>query len=331
MNKRRLGKTDIEVTPIGLGCWQFSQGQGIIGKYWSILDQETITSVVKTALDNGVSWFDTAEAYGRGKSEQALAKALKDLGVASGSVVVATKWFPLFRTAGSLHRTIDERLANLDGYPIDLYQIHHPTSFSSVSSQMRGMAELLRAGKIRSIGISNFSAAQMEQAHAALAAEGIVLASNQVRYSLLDRKIEYNGIMETARRLGVSVIAYSPLAQGALTGKYHDDPSLAAGLTGPRKFMGTFGTPALSRIAPLVDELRAIGKSYGVTPSQVALNWLVNFQGDTVVAIPGASAPRHAEESAGALSFRLNAKELQRLDEVSRQLTVRSSALGHTA
>jgi aryl-alcohol dehydrogenase-like predicted oxidoreductase len=288
-----------------------------------------VASVVKAALGKGISWFDTAEAYGKGRSEQALSAALKSLGVAPGAVVVATKWFPFFRTAASIGRTIGDRLAFLGGYPIDLHQIHQPMSFSPIPAQMREMAKLLKAGKVRSIGVSNFSARQMEEAHAALAAQGIPLASNQVRYSLLDRGIERNGILDSARKLGVTIIAYSPLAQGLLTGKFHDRPELAAKISGPRKLMGAYKPGKLARIAPLVDELQSIGRAYGVSAGVVALNWLVNAYGEAVVAIPGASKPSQAEESALAMGFRLTDAEMARIDERSR--AVDNTARGRAA
>jgi aryl-alcohol dehydrogenase-like predicted oxidoreductase len=317
---RRLGKTDIEITPIGLGCWQFSQGRGITGKFWAVLSDQEIASIVKASLDSGIRWFDTAEAYGNGRSEQVLSASLKSLGVPHGGVVIATKWLPIFRTAASISRTIDERLSCLGGYPIDLHQIHQPLSFSPIASQMREMAKLLKAGTIRSVGVSNFSARQMEEAHAALASEGIPLASNQVRYNLLNRRIESNGVLEAAKRLGVTVIAYSPLAQGVLTGKFHDDPSLVSKVSAARKLIGPFSPKGLARTSALVKELREIARAYGASASQIALAWLVGFHGDTVVAIPGASKPRHAEESAGAMALRLTQKELSRIDELSGRL-----------
>ena len=136
MNKRRLGRTDIEISPIGLGCWQFSQGKGLTGSMWAVLDQAAINSVVGTALEGGISWFDTAEAYGGGQSERALATALHDLKVQPGEVVIATKWLPILRTAANIPRTIDTRLTCLQGYPIDLYQIHLPWSCARSGNRM---------------------------------------------------------------------------------------------------------------------------------------------------------------------------------------------------
>ena len=218
MNRRRLGKSDIEVTPIGLGTWQFSKGKGLGGAFWKSLDDGATTAIVKAALDGGIDWFDTAEIYGNGNSERSLSAALASLRVAPGSVRIATKWWPVFRTARSIPATIGERIDCLSPYPIDLFQIHQRFSLSSIARQLDAMGDLLVAGKVRAIGVSNFSAAAMEKAHSVLAKRGIPLASNQVRISLLDRSIERNGLLEAAKRLGIALIAYSPLAQGILSG-----------------------------------------------------------------------------------------------------------------
>ena len=315
---RRLGKTSIEVTPVGLGCWQFSQGANAMSRGWATIDQDTITSIVDTAIKGGINWFDTAEAYGGGRSEQTLAAALSALRVKPGKVIVATKWFPLFRRSRSIETTIGTRLACLSPYPIDLYQIHQPISLSSIPSQMKAMARILRAGKIRAVGVSNFSAQKMEQAHAALASEGIVLASNQVRFNLLDRRIESNGILESAKKLGVTIIAWSPLAQGVLTGRFHEDPGALRKVSSMRRMMNGISPSRLARSAPLIEVLRGIARAHGVSIAQVALNWEVSFHGETVVAIPGATKKAQAEQSAGVMGFKLSPAELSRIDEQSR-------------
>ncbi len=169
--KRRLGQTDIRITPIGLGVMQFS-GRGIFRLMFPKLSAETMNNIVQAALDGGINWFDTAEMYGKGYSERALANALKAAGQTDDDVVIATKWSPFFRTAHNIPRTISNRQQNLAGYTIDLYQIHQPHSFSSTEAEMNAMADLVEAGKIRSVGVSNFSAALMRRAHAALAKRG---------------------------------------------------------------------------------------------------------------------------------------------------------------
>ena len=161
---------------------------------------------------------------------------------------------------------------------------------------MHEMAELVRAGKVRAVGVSNFSASRMAKAGAALEAEGLPLASNQVHINLLDRSIESNGVLEAARRHGVTLIAYSPLGQGVLTGRFHDDPTRVKALKWGRRSRLTptsrfLTEEGLKRSAPLIAELRDVAAAHDATPGQVALAWLVTYYGDTVVAIPGASRP----------------------------------------
>lgn len=312
---RSLGKTGIQVTPIGLGMMEFAGGGGLIGRAFPVIDQAEKNATVKAALDGGINWFDTAELYGQGVSEASLAQALKTAGKKDQDVVVATKWWPMLRTAGNIPRTIMNRIRYLDGYSISLYMIHQPFSFSSPEAEMDAMADLVEAGKIRSVGVSNFNPERMRRAHAQLKKRGLPLAVNQVLYSLLDRSIETNGVLETAKELGITIIAYTPLASGLLTGKYHKNPAL---LKNKSFFWRSRLQAQLEKSRPLVQALEEIGTKYSVTPAQVALNWVIHFKGDTVVTIPGATKVSQAAESAGAMHFKLSGEELARLDELSR-------------
>jgi aryl-alcohol dehydrogenase-like predicted oxidoreductase len=314
---RRLGASGLEVSPVGLGCWQFSKGRGLAGKYWPTLDDGEIQNITAAALKGGINWFDTAEGYGNGESEKALAAGLRGLGKRPGEVVVATKWRPLLRWSGNISSSIGDRIECLSPFPIDLYQIHNPFSFSSIQSQMRAMARLVRDGKIRTVGVSNFSRKQMEKARRELERFGLPLVSNQVRYSLLDRRIETNGVLRAAGDQGVTIIAYSPLAQGILSGKFHDDPALVRGRPGVRKYMPAFSRRGLERSRPVVEALRRIAPKYGATPARAALNWLIAFHGPTVVAIPGASRAGQAEDIAAAMDFRMSDEDAAELDRVS--------------
>ena len=314
--KRRLGNTDIEVTPIGLGVMQFAGGAGLFGKAFPVLSQAEKNAIVQTALDGGINWFDTAELYGFGRSEEGLSAGLKAAGKQSEEVIVATKWFPILRTARSIPKTIHDRNRYLDGYSIDLYMVHQPWSFSSIETQMDAMADLVEAGHIRSVGISNFNASQMRRAHAALAKRGLLLAVNQMEYSLLDRRIESNGVLATAKELGVTITAYTPLGYGLLAGKYHKNPALLEQASPIRRRMLKRD---LETTRPIVEALEEIGKNYDATPAQVALNWVIYFQGDTVVTIPGATKVHQAEQSSGAMKFKLSDDELARLDALSKE------------
>ena len=320
MELRPLGHAPLGVTPIGIGCWQFSNRKNIAGLFWPALDTVPHRDIIRAALDGGVNWFDTAEMYGKGASEQAVAEGLAAAGRKPGDVLVATKWSPFLRFAGNMRKTVRERIRRLDPYPVGLYQVHSPAALSPVPSLMKVLAELIDYDEIQAAGVSNFSADQMRRAHAALAAHGHPLASNQVEYNLFNRRIEHNGVLDAAKELGVTIIAYSPLAMGLLSGKFHDDPGLIKSRPGLRKYMSNYRRSGLRKTQPLIDALREIAEHHGATPAQVALNWLVHFHGDTVVAIPGATKVRHAQDNVKALSFTLSQEELHRLDAVSQTL-----------
>ena len=194
----------------------------------------------------------------------------------------------------------------------DLYQHHFPSNRVSIPRLMDLMADAVEAGKVKAVGVSNYSAEQMRIAHAALARRGIPLASNQVEYSLLHRQPEVNGVLDACRELGITLIAYQPLAGGALTGKYKvgDRP------TGLRRFTPNFRRKGLESLAPVVSLLREIGERYGKSPAQVALRWLI--ENETVLPIPGAKNGKQAADNAEALSFCLTPDEIDALDRVTR-------------
>jgi aryl-alcohol dehydrogenase-like predicted oxidoreductase len=321
MNTQQLGHTNIYVSPIGLGAAQFA-GKGWISALTPTIPQEHVDTIIKTALEGGITWFDTSEMYGGGTSERALAGGLRHAGIKPGDVTVATKWLPLGRTARNIESTIGKRLDALDPFPIDLHQIHlNRGGFSSVRAQMRAMARLVQAGKIRAVGVSNFTTRQMEIAHDELAKFGIPLASNEVQINLLHRKIETNGMLNSARRLDVSLLAYSSQRQGILTGKYHADRSLIQGVHPLRRKVMGLTPEGLDRSQPLIDAMRDIAAEHQATVGQVALAWLIDFYGGAVIPIAGASKPHHAEDSAGALKVHLSADELERLSHLSKQVT----------
>ena len=315
-NTRQLGRTNLKVTPIGLGTWQFSKQKNLAGKFWPSLEDELIEKVVSLSIEGGINWFDTAEIYGNGASEKELSLALKKLNIKPGEKLIATKWWPMFRFASNINKTIDVRINTLSPYSIDLYQVHQPWGFSNEKDEMLAMAKLVEKNLIKNIGVSNFSALKMKNAWETLDKKGIPLASNQVPYSLLNRKIESNGIMEMAKKLGISIIAYSPLTQGLVTGKFHDNPELLNNI-GFRKYSPLFKPSGLEKSKPVVELVKEFAIKYNVTPSQIALNWLINFNGDTVVAIPGATKETHAKENTGAMTFNLSNEDIIKLDKVS--------------
>ena len=205
-------------------------------------------------------------------------------------------------------------LKRLQVEQIALYQVHMPFDFfMSKPTLMEALAAEVKRGRILTVGVSNYSAAQMQQAHDLLAQYDVPLAVNQVRYSLLTRKIEQNSILELARKLGVTILAYSPLDQGLLTGKY--TPDNTERVQGARKLDPKFSTQGLSKIEPIITQLKQLGEKYQKTTVQVALNWLI-AQGN-VIPIPGAKNARQAEENAGALGWQLSSEDVQQLSLLS--------------
>ncbi|MHA2295933.1 MAG: aldo/keto reductase [Candidatus Hodarchaeales archaeon] len=316
MRYRTLGKTDIQITPIGQGVMQMSGGSRFGNIMFPPITEQDANNIIKTAIDNGINWFDTAEAYGFGASERNLSRGLQAADIKDEEVVIATKWMPMMRWAGSIKKTIDKRIENLHPYTIGLHQIHMPFSFSSLKSQLNNMADLVEEGKIRSVGVSNFSAKQMRKAHEVLEKRGIPLASNQVNYNLLKRNIEKNGVLDTAKELGMTIICWGPLHSGLLTGKFHSEPEL---LNSKDRMRRRSFSKKLEKSQPLIDELARIAERYNATVSQVALSWLVNYQGEKVVAIPGATKASQSQLNGQTMSINLSTEELTSIAELSEE------------
>ena len=317
VNTRSLGRTDIQISPIGLGLMELSGGKGLFGLAFPQLSRNEKNAIIKAALDGGINWFDTAEMYGLGESERSLSQGLNDLGIADSQVVIATKWLPLLRTAGTIYHNIDYRQRALAGYTIDLFMVHQPWGLSPPEAEMDAMANLVRAGRIRSVGVSNFDAERMVRAYEALQRHDLPLAVNQMHYSMLERGIESNGVLDTAKALGVTIIAYTPLGSGLLTGKYHKNPELLEQKPFPQRMRLRRD---LERTRPLIEAMDEIAAAHNATIAQVALNWVVNFHGDTIVTIPGATKVEQVRDNAGALHFKLTEDEMARLDELSSRL-----------
>jgi aryl-alcohol dehydrogenase-like predicted oxidoreductase len=310
-----LGNTDLRVTPLGLGIWQW--GDTMMWNYGKGYGEADLKPVYEATLAAGINFIDTAERYGRGRSERLIGQFMAETGTRD-QVVLATKFAPLpWRlSSGRLLNALRESLNRLGLSQVDLYQIHFPYSPVPVETWMEGLADAVEAGLTRAVGVSNFSPSQTTRAHAALARRGVPLASNQVEYSLLDRKPETSGLVKVCNDLGVTVIAYSPIAKGMLTGKYTPD-NIPPGMRSR-----IYSQKYLTKIQPLIGVLKEIGQTHGVansakTPAQVSLNWLI-CKG--AVPIPGAKNLRQAQENFGAVGWRLTADEVARLDEVSEKV-----------
>ena len=303
---------NVSFPKLGIGTWAW--GDRLFWNYGSDYGEKEVQNAFDTALAGGVNFFDTAEIYGFGESERLIGRFLQQT---TQPVQIATKYFPLPWRFGkeAVADALTASLKRLQVEQIALYQVHMPFDFfMGQPTLMEALAEEVKQGRILTVGVSNYSANQMQQAHDLLANYGVSLAVNQVRYSLLARQIEQNGILKLARELGVTILAYSPLAQGLLTGKY--TPDNTEGVQGPRKLDPKFSTQGLSKIEPLLNQLQQLGEKYHKTPAQVALNWLI-AQGN-VIPIPGAKTARQAQENAGALNWQLSAEDVQQLSLLSQ-------------
>jgi aryl-alcohol dehydrogenase-like predicted oxidoreductase len=312
MEKTSLGKNGPQVTTLGIGTWAW--GDKLFWNYGNEYGASQVKEAFEAAIKAGITFFDTAEVYGLGVSETLLGEFIKQI---NSSVDIATKYGPLpWRfSAESVRDALTDSLKRLQQSQVTLYQVHWPFTFlMSQETLMNALADEVKRDRILSVGVSNYSAAEMRQAHEILAQRGVPLAVNQVQYSLLDRKIESNGILATARQLGVTILAYSPLAQGLLSGKY--TPQVTITPDGARRFDSRFATQGLQKIAPAIDLLRRLGDKYQKTPAQVAINWLI-AQGN-VIPIPGAKNAIQASENALSLGWRLNEEDRASLEQVSR-------------
>jgi len=305
----RLGKDDLKVSVIGFGAWQAS------GKVWGAdVDDEQIVKAILRAYELGVNLIDTAEAYGNGHSEEVVARAVKEIG--RDNLVIATKVSGGHLRYNDVLKAAENSLKRLDIREIDLYQVHWPNPWEQVPLKhtMHAMEKLLKEGKVRAIGVSNFAVRDLEEARKHLS--DAVIASNQVRYNMLQREIEEE-VIPYCKKENITIIAYSPLAQGALTGKYSLSNKPSDDI---RRHTKLFSDRNLSEISRLLTVLERIAKTRNKTVAQVAMNWLLR-EGN-VVPIPGAKNPKQAEENAGAAGWRLSQRELTEIDSVLKTISL---------
>ncbi len=303
---------DVELPVMGLGTWAWGDKStwGMDG-YDRSYNFDTIGEAYQSSVAAGVTFLDTAEGYGNGESERIIGRLLREDPDNRERLVIATKFIPLpwkLALSSALRASLDASLARLELPAVHLYQIHGPISLRSHQAMADALAAAHQAGLVKAVGVSNYSEAEVRAIHAALAERGVALASNQIEYSLLRTRPEASGLLQACRDLGVVVLAYSPLGQGRLTGKY----SAANPPPGRRNFSAF----PMSEVDPIVAELRGIGERRGKSPAQVALNWVI-CKG--AVPIPGAKNKQQAEQNAGALGWRLTTDEVQALDRVSKR------------
>jgi aryl-alcohol dehydrogenase-like predicted oxidoreductase len=313
-HETRLGQSDLKVPRMGVGAMTWGEAKGLARlhpaktAYGGAHGAEEERRAFELSIENGVNLFDTAAMYSGGASERRVGE------LAQGQDAIIASKFPgsFSFKAEDFPRELEASLNRLGCSSIDLYQHHFPNSRVSIPKLMDQLADAVEAGKVKAVGVSNYSAEQMREAHAALARRGIPLASNQVEYSLLRRKPEVNGVLDACRELGITLIAYSPLAGGALTGKY-DAKNRAGGFF--RRIRPDFGKKAMEAIQPVIGLLREIGEKYAKTPSQVALRWLI--ENPVVLPIPGAKNAKQALDNTAALAFSLTQEEMEKLSQAT--------------
>jgi aryl-alcohol dehydrogenase-like predicted oxidoreductase len=306
-----LAGTDVAIPPLGVGTWAWGdKGTWGMGGYDQSLTESTIREAWDASIEAGVVLFDTAEIYGGGESERIIGRLLAADPAVRNRVVIASKFMPSpwkVNVRAALLSAARRSRERLGTDTIDLYQIHGPVSLRSHDALADALAAAHGEGLVRAVGVSNYSAKETRAMDGALRKRGLRLASNQVEFSLLRTMPLRVGLIGTCRELGVVPLAYSPIGQGRLTGKY------SAANPPPRG--RSFSAHPMAEVDAVVALLRRIGQDHGDrTPSQVALAWLI---AKGAVPIPGAKNREQAEQNAGTLGWSLTADELDHLDTIS--------------
>ena len=302
MEYRILGKSDLEASAIGLGCWAFANDE-----QWGAIDEQEAIRTVHLALDLGVNFFDTAEGYGAGHSEGVLGRALSRR---RSRALIATKVSGRHLSAERLPLALEASLRRLGTDYLDLYQIHWPSRQIPFEETMGALMRLKDQGKIRSIGVSNFGVKDLTQ----IVRPGSV-DTNQLPYNLFWRAIEA-AIVPKCLDERIGIVCYSPLAQGLLTGKFHQRADIPES---NRTSTRLYTDEALAVAFPALERLRSVSQQLGATPAQVSLAWLVAQPGVATV-IPGAKNRSQLSDNVAASNVQLEGPDLDALQSLSQPL-----------
>ena len=309
MEKRKLGRSGIEVSPLSLGCWALAGGSG-----WGDQDERSAIATIHAALEHGINFFDTAEGYGDGLSEEIVGKALADR---RDQAVIASKISPNHTAPGELRGYLEAALRRMQTDYVDVYMIHWPIRTHAVADSLAVLQTLKEEGKVRSIGVSNFARLDLTEA----VETGVQLDVNQLHYSLLSRAIEFE-ILPLCRQFEVSVTTYMPLLQGLLTGKYRTLEDVPPFRLRTRHFSGDRPQSRHGDVgaeAEVVDALagvRAIAEELGEPMANVALAWVMAQPGVASV-IAGARSPDQVARNVQAMALSLSSETIARLNEAT--------------
>ncbi len=311
MEYTTLGTTGVKISRIGLGAWQFSQA-------WGVTEYSTAREIISRALELGVNLIDTAMVYGRGLSEEFIGKALRELDVKRDDVVIATKIPGEFLAYDDVFKAVDKSLKRLQVDYIDLMQVHWPPCWHNhpTCEYMRALERLVVIGKINYIGLSDFPVELVDAARACLSRSDVEVL--QVRYNIVERQAEKE-LIPYAEENGMTLLAWSPLAKGAILGKYSLEE--AEQLEDVRRDDPLFKKENYQQILRVAEILKELGEKYDKTPAQVALNWLIGYS-DIIVPIPGAKNPQQVEDNVKAVGWRLSYDDWRRLDEATKSLRI---------
>ncbi len=300
-----LGKSDLKVSRIGMGAMQF-------GPAW-ISEKEVMVDILNFALDNGVNFIDTAEVYGKNMSESVIGEVVKERG-GRDDLVIATKVHPINLNYRSIIKAAEASLKRLQTDVIDLYQVHHHNPYVPASEMAKALDELLKSGKVRYVGVSNYSVSLTMEAMDSL--ENGEVISNQLEYNILDRSVE-SEILPFLREKGIVTIAFSPLAMGILSGKYDETTELPE--NDYRRGGPLFSNKSnLKEVQKVIKVMREIGAAHDATPAEVAINWLL--ESDDIFPIFGAKNVEQVESNLHASEWSLSKDEWGRIAEASDKL-----------
>ena len=312
METRRLGKSDLEITPIGCGSWAIGGGEWEFG--WGKQDDEESVRAIQAALEAGINWIDTAPAYGLGRSEEVVGKTVKDW--SGKKPYIFTKCSMVWGEdrkighslkAESLRKEVEASLRRLQVEAIDLYQIHWPNPDEEIEEGWHALAKMQQEGKLRYLGVSNFNVAQIKRAQAIAPVTSI-----QPPYSMIKRDAEAQ-ILPYARQQDIGVLAYSPMQSGLLTGKMTRERVEKLPDNDWRKDGDAFKEPNLTRNLEVARRIGEIGARHKISAAEVAIAWVLNNPAITG-AIVGVRRPDQVKGIQGAFDFRLNAEELREIE-----------------